>query len=132
MVRVALIAILLSGCSAAPSMVVGATTVTAAAVGAAALQRSSGGCYAICTAGTSCNPRTGLCETMPCEGKCAANEHCETSPTQSWCAPGPASDVVTKAKGSDKVLPVLPAPPPVSGGPPQITPAAEQNPPSHK
>jgi hypothetical protein len=126
--------LLLAGC--APSMAVGASTMTAAAIGAAALQRSAGGCIATCTGDTVCNPRTGLCETAPCGGSCKANEHCETSATESWCAPGPPGDIAAKAPGSQKTLPVLPTPPPdhsgITGGPPQVVPAAEQNPPSSK
>lgn len=130
MARLPLLAILLSGC--AGSMAAGAGTVTAAAIGASALQRAAGGCYAMCTGGTTCNPRTGLCEIMPCEGKCGRDEHCEQTATQSWCAPGPPGDVVTKAPGSEQKVPVAPPPPPLTGDPQRVVPAAEQNPPSHK
>jgi hypothetical protein len=134
MVRIALIALLLPGC--ATSMLAGATTVTAAAVGASALQRSAGGCYATCTNGTSCNPRTGMCERAPCDGLCRSDEHCESTATQSVCLPGPPSDIAAKAPGTQKAIPVLPQPSAnergVTGGPPEIVPAAEQNPPSHK
>jgi hypothetical protein len=134
MTRIVLIAVLLSGC--APSMLAGASTVTAAAVGASALQRSAGGCYATCTNGTTCNPRTGLCERAPCDGLCRPDEHCESTATQSLCLPGPPSDVAAKAPGTQKTIPVLQPPSPnergVTGGPPQVVPAAEQNPPSHK
>lgn len=133
MARLILIAALLSGCSA--SMLAGAGTVTAAAVGASALQRSAGGCYATCTNGTTCNPRTGLCERAPCDGLCRSNEHCESTATQSVCMPGPPGDVAAKAPGSQKTIPVQSPPSPnergVTGGPPRIVPAAEQNPPSH-
>ena len=134
MVRLALIAVVLPACAA--SMVAGASTVTAAAVGASALQRSAGGCYATCTSGTACNQRTGLCERAPCDGLCRSDEHCESSATQSVCVRGPPSDVAAKAPGGQKVVPVL-APASanergVSGGPPQVVPAAEQNPPSQR
>ena len=98
-------------------------------MGASALQRSAGGCYAVCTNGTTCNPRTGLCEDLPCHGLCRPDEHCEATPTQDRCAPGAPSDVAAKAPGAGKTLPVLPAPPPASGGPPEIVPAAEKSPP---
>jgi hypothetical protein len=134
MVRLALIAVLLPACAA--SMVAGASTVTAAAVGASALQRSAGGCYATCTGGTTCNPRTGLCDRAPCDGLCKSDEHCESTATQSVCLPGPPGDVAAKAPGTQKTVPVLSPPSAnergVTGGPPQVTPAAEQNPPSHK
>ena len=125
MVRLALIAVVLCGCAGA-STAVGASTVTAAALGTSALQRKAGGCYAICTGGTQCNPNTGLCERMPCDGLCGADQHCEVSPVESKCAPGAGSDVVTTAPGKQKTLPVLPPPPPVEGGPPQVVPAAQQ------
>lgn len=130
MVRIALIALLLPGCAA--SMLAGASTVTAAAVGASVAQRSAGGCYATCTGDTVCNPKNGLCEKSPCSGLCRADEHCESTATESRCEPGAPGDVAATAPGTQKVIPVMPPPPPVSGGPPQIVPAAEQNPPSHK
>jgi len=134
MVRLALIAVLLPACAA--STVAGASTMTAAAIGTSALQRSAGGCYATCTSGTVCNQRTGLCERAPCDGLCRSDEHCESSATQSLCVPGPPSDVAAKAPGTEKVVPVLPQPSAnergLTGGPPQVVPAAEQNPPSHK
>ncbi len=127
--RIALIGLLLSGCTAATA--VGASTVTAAAMGSAIAQRRAGGCYAICTGGTACNANTGLCERMPCDGLCRADEHCESTATENKCMPGEPADVATRARGTQKTLPVLPAPPPASGGPSQVIPAAEQNPPSH-
>jgi hypothetical protein len=130
MVRLALIAVLLPACAA--SMLAGASTVTAAAAGASALQRNAGGCIATCTGETICNPHTGLCERAPCAGLCRADEHCATSATESRCEAGPPGDVAATAPGSQTLIPVLPPPPPVSGGPPQVIPAAEQNPPSHK
>ncbi|MGZ6142210.1 MAG: hypothetical protein ACXWLM_02675 [Myxococcales bacterium] len=130
MVRVALAAMLLSGCAA--STMVGASTVTAAALGTSAMQRRSGGCYATCANGTTCNPNTGLCERMPCDGACGRDEHCEVTALESKCAPGPPSDVASRAPGTGKTIPVLEPPPPVEGGPPRVIPAAEQHPPDGK
>jgi len=124
MLRSVLAAVLLSGCAA--SNLAGATTVTAAALGTSALQRKAGGCYAVCANGTTCNPNTGLCERMPCDGLCSAEQHCEVTAIESKCAPGPPSDVVSTAPGKSKTLPILPPPAPLEGGPPQIVPAAEQ------
>ena len=130
MLRIVL-ALLLSGCAA--STLVGASTMTAAAIGSSAMQRKSGGCYAVCTSGTTCNPRTGLCERMPCDGLCTADEHCEVTAIESKCVPGsPPSDVASRAPGTQRTLPVLPAPSPVEGGPPQVVPAAEKHPPTDK
>ena len=97
---------------------------TAAALSASAMQRNGGGCYAICTGGAVCNPRSGLCEKAPCDGLCGAGEHCEQSFSKSWCAPGAASDVVSQAPGTQKTVPVLPPPGPLPDGPPEIVPAA--------
>ena len=105
---------------------------TAAAMGASALQRSAGGCYALCTNGTACNPRTGLCEDVPCRGLCRPDEHCESTPVEDKCAPGAPADVAAKAPGTGKTLPVLPPPAGVPSGPPQIVPAAEKTPSSGK
>src|SRR5436305_1442373 len=130
MLRAALAATLLSGCTA--TTMAGASSVTAVAIGSSALQRRSGGCYAVCANGTSCNPRTGLCERMPCDGLCGADQHCEVTAIETKCAPGASSDVVATAPGKGKTLPVLPPPPPVEGGPPRVIPAAEQHPPNDK
>jgi len=124
MVRAALIALLVSGCAA--GVMAGAAMETTAAVSASGMQRKAGGCYANCTGGAVCNPRSGLCEKAPCDGTCGAGEHCESSFSKSWCAPGAASDVVSQAPGTEKTLPVLPPPPPIPSGPPQVVPAAEQ------
>jgi hypothetical protein len=124
MVRIALMAVLLPACAA--SMLAGASTVTAAALGTSAMQRKAGGCYASCAAGTACNPNNGMCERLPCDGLCAADEHCESSVLKSWCAPGAPSDVLSKAPGTQRTIPVLPPWVPPSSGPPQIVPAAEQ------
>jgi hypothetical protein len=113
--RFALLLLVLPACAA--GMLVGATTVTGAALATSAAQRKAGGCYAVCTADTLCNPRSGLCERAP--------------PPEPGISPAAPGDVASKAPGADKKLPLLPPPLPVSGGPPQIVPAAEQNPPSH-
>lgn len=47
---------------------------TAAAVGHA--NREAGGCYAACFPGTTCNPKTGYCEALPCHGHCRPAELC--------------------------------------------------------
>jgi hypothetical protein len=131
MIRLALIALLLPACTA--STLAGATTMTALAVGSSALSRSAGGCYAICTNGTVCNPHNGLCERMPCRGQCSADEHCEVTATSDYCAPGAPSDVLSKSPGSTKTLPIMPPPAPVqSGAGSNVTPAAEANPPGGK
>jgi hypothetical protein len=125
---IAAAALLLAGCG---STLAGASVTTGAALAASAANRASGGCYALCTNGTSCNPRTGMCELLPCRGLCAADEHCESTYAESKCLPGAPSGVSASAAGTgNPKLPVLvPAAPPAAGSP-TVVPAAEQNPPS--
>jgi len=72
----ALLALALSaGCrSSAPYTVPAAALNTAAAVGAALEQKAAGGCYATCSHGTVCNPRTGLCEAASATEVCDQGE----------------------------------------------------------
>lgn len=82
------------GCSVSTSTIIGATVNTAIGVGAAAGSRSQGGCYAVCTVGSTCNPATGMCERVPCGGECPPGETCEDGPTGPRCIaqiPIPAS-----------------------------------------
>lgn len=60
--------------SSAPYTVTSAILNSAIAVGAAAGQRASGGCYADCTNGTACNPRTGYCEPIRAQEACEGGE----------------------------------------------------------
>ncbi|WP_375767013.1 hypothetical protein NR798_35800 [Archangium gephyra] len=66
----------LSGCGAAGGAVSGAVLNTGIALGASAISRSQGGCYAACPVGTTCNEATGYCDPLPCRGECAAFEEC--------------------------------------------------------
>jgi hypothetical protein len=124
--------LLLAACSTgSANTLAGATTMTAAAIGVAAAERSAGGCIAICTNGTVCNTKTGLCEQLPCRGRCGETEHCEETFTESRCIPGAAASVVTQAKGTRRSTPaaVVPVttPPDPNHAAPTIVPAAEQN-----
>ena len=38
-----------------------------------------------CTFGFTCNEDTGLCERLPCGGRCSADEVCENSPAGPVC-----------------------------------------------
>ena len=60
----------------------------AGAAGASAAQRAVGGCYSTCLPGTVCNPKTGLCDELPCHDRCSSNQYCDTS--------GPFHHCVTK------------------------------------
>jgi hypothetical protein len=64
-----------AGCqSSAPYTVPAAALNTAVAVGAALEQRAAGGCYATCSHGTVCNPRSGLCEAESAAEVCDQGE----------------------------------------------------------
>ncbi len=72
---VLLAAVAAVGCrSSAPYTVPAAALNSAIAVGAALEQRAAGGCYANCTHGTVCNPRTGLCEAASAAEVCDQGE----------------------------------------------------------
>src|SRR5512143_836635 len=78
MTRLALAALALAAAAAckssAPYTVPAAALNTGIALGIAGAQRANGGCYAVCTNGTVCNPRNGLCESAK------ADVYCEEAP----------------------------------------------------
>jgi hypothetical protein len=126
-----LTALLLAACTTgSANTMAGAAVMTAAGLGAAAASRASGGCIAVCTNGTACNPRTGYCEVLPCRGQCSATEHCEQTFAESKCMPGSETGVTSVARGSSPKTPaVMPVnTSPSQSGPPEVVPkAAEQN-----
>jgi hypothetical protein len=124
----ALAAILAAGChTGSANTFAGAASFTALAIGAAAIERASGGCIAVCTNGTACNPATGFCEVLPCRGRCDLNEHCEIAFSSSRCMPGSEMGVAKEAKGTERKIPIAPPPPPPnSSGPPVVVPKAEE------
>lgn len=65
-----LVAVTLGCGSSAPYTMTSAALNSGLALGASALERSSGGCYAICTNGTVCNPKSGFCEREPAPPPC--------------------------------------------------------------
>ena len=108
---------------------VGAAAITSLALGSSVANRAAGGCIAVCTNGTVCNNKTGLCERMPCRGECGQGERCEESFTGYKCIQGgQPSGVTGEAKTANGVnIPVAqpPATAPSSSGPPVVVPAAE-------
>lgn len=69
------LAVLLAACkSSAPYTVPAAVLNTGIALGSAAGQRAAGGCWAVCTHGTVCNERTGLCEAA------GPDRYCQEAP----------------------------------------------------
>ncbi len=81
-----LAAVLLPACGSGGNAVNAAVN-TAAALGAAAYQRSEGGCYANCPPGTHCNEDTGYCDRVPCEGRCRPGEVCRETVMGEQCEP---------------------------------------------
>jgi hypothetical protein len=78
---VAISLLVLTTCAGANTAAIGnAALNSAVAIGASAVQRASGGCYSACVPGTTCNPRTGMCDPLPCRGECMANEECVGHP----------------------------------------------------
>ncbi len=71
--------LLCSGCSAAPDAVAGAVIMSAVAATASGISRATGGCYAGCPPGTTCNNVTGFCEVLPCRGLCNEDQDCDES-----------------------------------------------------
>ena len=99
----------------------GAAVMTTLALGSSAASRAAGGCYAVCQQGETCNEKNGLCEALPCRGKCNASETCEEGFFGIKCVPGPALSVTagTAAPASAK------EPPPKQNDKPQVPDAAK-------
>lgn len=133
MARVAVtLFLLLAACKTGSSnRLVGAAAISSLAVGAAAASRAAGGCIAICTGERYCNPRSGLCEALPCQGKCGSGERCAQTMTDIRCVPDTMTGVESKAAAATSKAPaIVPITPPnPSTGSPTIVPAAEQQPP---
>jgi len=68
--------LLLGGCAASSSTLASAALNTAVAEGVAAARRSRGQCFTFCPKDRYCDHETGLCERLPCDGTCHADERC--------------------------------------------------------
>jgi hypothetical protein len=121
----ALFACALAGChTAGANSLLGAAIMTPVAIGAGAVSRASGGCFAACPVGTVCNENTGLCERMPCRGFCPSDQRCDVPTDQ--CVPN-ESPVLGIGQEHE---PVETKPPPVEWKPPQpLEPQPESQPP---
>ncbi len=112
--------VVLVGCrSSAPYTIPSALINGAIAAGAAAEQRASGGCYAVCTAGTTCNASTGFCEPVQdvCVGAEASSLRCLQSK--------PVSSISERRAGSEPLGPLVPGVgvSPATGTAPALPPA---------
>jgi hypothetical protein len=83
---------LLSGCGSGGSAVNAAVN-TAVAVGAAAYERSEGGCLSNCVPGTHCNEETGYCDPVPCDGRCRPGEICRETVMGEQCERWPETEM---------------------------------------
>lgn len=113
------------GCkSSAPYTIPSAAINTALAAGVSAAQRSAGGCYAQCVAGTICNPRTGFCEQPAaiCLGQPSDPPSCLA---RSGATMGTATQVPGAAGVTESPIGISPAtgtvPPPPAGASPAPT-----------
>ena len=92
------------------STMAGALIMTPLALGASAVSRAQGGCYAVCQQGERCNEKTGYCEALPCRGLCSASETCEEGFFGVKCLPGAALAVTAGTAPAPKPVPVPAAP----------------------
>ena len=74
-----------AGCHDAGPAIANAAINTAIAVAASGVQRSRGGCYAVCIDFTVCNPGNGLCERRTCSQGCGSTQFCNRSGTEPTC-----------------------------------------------
>lgn len=96
----ALAAWVLGACgSTAPYALPAAGINTAVGLAASARARAQGGCYATCTGGMRCNPRTGFCEAVP-PGACQDPQACaEVEAAWRRASPGtPALSTAARGK----------------------------------
>jgi hypothetical protein len=105
MKRLALVALALIGgaaCrSSAPYTVPAVALNLGVAAGVAGVQRAAGGCYAVCTNGRLCNPKTGFCEVP------SPRDLCEPVPGGNECIP---LDIRTMARERQAAV-TVPTPP---------------------
>ncbi len=78
--RTLLVAVLLEGCAgAAAGAVANAAINTAIAGTVSGVRRANGECFTICNPGSACNHATGMCDPLPCGGRCNFDEKCEST-----------------------------------------------------
>lgn len=71
---------LLSGCAGAAAGAVASAAINTAMAGtASAVRRANGECFTICNPGSKCNNATGMCDPIPCGGRCNFDQKCEST-----------------------------------------------------
>lgn len=91
-----MVMVALSGCAgAAAGAVANAAVNTAIAATASGVRRANGECFTPCNPGTSCNHGTGLCDPLPCGGRCNFDEKCESTYVGDKCVSTKALPPIT-------------------------------------
>jgi len=114
---------LLAGCATGPSPTVAGNDAAAAvanvvlATGVGAARVAEGACFTICGPGTACNPKTKLCDALPCHDECRSNQICDTSGPLDRCVTDPALSV-SRRHGDSSAPPAVGIAPPLSSAPP--------------
>lgn len=116
--RTLLMVLALAGCaSGAGAGAAGALANVAIASGVGAARVSQGDCFTMCAPGTVCNPKTKLCDALPCHDRCKQDEVCDMSGGGERCVPGGQMSVTQ----GHEVKPASSAPvgitPPLSSAP---------------
>ena len=120
-----LAAVALASChTGSANTVSGVAVMTALAVGSSAVNRASGGCYAVCSQGQTCNEKTGFCDVLPCRGLCNADESCEEGFFGIKCIPGGAVTGVSSGAAAPASARSVPAPAPAKKEKPAVPDAA--------
>jgi hypothetical protein len=75
-----LVVVSMAGCAgAAAGAVANAAVNTAIAGTVSGVRRANGDCYTVCNPGSACNRSTGMCDPLPCGGRCNFDEKCEST-----------------------------------------------------
>ena len=78
--------LMLTGCvGAAGGTVANAVINTAIAGTVSGVRRANGECYTVCNPGSACNHSTGMCDPLPCGGRCNFDEKCESTYVGDTC-----------------------------------------------
>ena len=76
---------LLSCAGAAAGAITNAAINTAVAGTVSGVRRAQGDCFTICNPGSACNRSTGMCDPIPCGGRCSFDEKWESTYVGDTC-----------------------------------------------
>ena len=80
-----LVLVVLEGCAASAGAVAGALVNTAVGATVSGVRRANGECYTPCNQGSACNHATGMCDPLPCGGRCNFDQQCESTYVGDQC-----------------------------------------------